>query len=161
MVLLDSLCVKVDTTLATSSSRRLRLHSGLDLRGHGKECLFNICTGLRGSLQKLNTQRVGEFLALFRADYAFGRQIRLVAHQQLVDVLRSVSVNFMEPLLYVRERLGVSNIIDDDNSVCTAVVRRSDGSESLLSSSIPNLEFDSLFIEIDGTDFLEKYRENE
>jgi hypothetical protein len=38
--------------------------------------------------------------------------------------------------------------------VGTAVVRRSNGSETLLSSGIPNLQFDRLGVELNGADFL-------
>lgn len=34
-----------------------------------------------------------------------------------------------------------------------AVVRRSDGAESLLASSVPDLQFDGLAVQVDGADF--------
>ena len=38
-------------------------------------------------------------------DDLLGRQVRLVAHEQLVDALGRVAVDLLEPLLDVRERV--------------------------------------------------------
>lgn len=64
-------------------------------------------------------------------------QVAFVAHQELVDVLAGVAVNLLEPLLHVVERLLVSAIVDDDDPVSTAIVRGSDGPETLLPGSVP------------------------
>jgi hypothetical protein len=48
--------------------------------------------------------------------------IGLVAHQQLVDALSSVSVNLLQPLLHVVERVHVGNIVDDADAVGATVV---------------------------------------
>ena len=46
-------------------------------------------------------------------DDLFARQIRLVAYQQLVDSFGSISINFLEPLLNVCERvLGRYDVSD-------------------------------------------------
>lgn len=70
-------------------------------------------------------------------DHLFVSQVRLVADKKLVDTLRGIAVNLREPLLNVGEGVLVGNIVDDDDAVCAAVIRRSDGAEALLSSSIP------------------------
>jgi hypothetical protein len=70
-------------------------------------------------------------------DHLFVSQVRLVADKKLVDTLRGIAVNLSEPLFNVGEGVLVGNIVDDDDAVCAAVVRRSDGAEALLSSSIP------------------------
>ena len=48
--------------------------------------------------------------------------IGLVAHQQLVDALSRISVDLLQPLLYVVERVHICNIIDDADAVGAAVV---------------------------------------
>ena len=63
--------------------------------------------------------------------------IGLVADQQLVDALCGISVNLLEPLLHVVERVHVRDIVDDADAVGAAVVRGCDGSETLLAGSIP------------------------
>jgi hypothetical protein len=67
------------------------------------------------------------------------RHIGLVAHQQLVDALGSVSVNLLQPLLHVVERVHVGNIVDDTDAVGAAVVRGCDGAEALLACGVPLL----------------------
>lgn len=139
--------VEFDTGLVTGlGSLWLGLHSGLDLRGHGEKGLFDVGCRLGRSLQKLNAERVRELLALFGADDALGGQIGLVSDQQLVDIFRSVSVDFVQPLLDVVEGIRIRHVVDDDNAVRTAVVRRRNGSETLLSGRIPNLQLDRLCV---------------
>ena len=159
LVILDLLGLQVDIRLTVGAHGRLRLHSGLDLRSHRQKSLFNIRAGLGGSLQKLNTKRVGKLLALLRAHDTLGRQIRLVAHEQLVDILCRVSVNFVQPLLHIVERLRIRHVVYDDNAMSAAVVRGSNGSEAFLSGSIPNLKLDRLAVEINRTDFLQKSKQ--
>ena len=137
-----------------TSSCGLRLHSGFDLRGHGKKCLFHIGAGLGRRFEELNAKRVSEFLALFGADNALRRQIRLIADQQFVDILRSVSVNFMQPLFDIVEGLSVGDVIYDDNAVSAAIVGGRDRSKALLPGSIPNLKFNRLSIKLDSANFL-------
>ena len=63
--------------------------------------------------------------------------IGLVTHQQLVDALGGISVDLLQPLLHVVERVHIRDIVDDADTVGAAVVGRGDGSESLLTSGVP------------------------
>lgn len=65
------------------------------------------------------------------------RHIALVAYEQLVDTLCSISVNLLKPLLNVVEGIHIGDIVDNANAVSASVVGRCDGSETFLSSSIP------------------------
>jgi hypothetical protein len=62
------------------------------------------------------------------------RHIGLVADQELVDALGGVSVNLLQPLLDVVERVHVGDIVDDADAVGAAVVRGCDGPEALLAT---------------------------
>ena len=124
----------------------LRLHSRLNLTGHGEKGLFHVFRRLGGSFQKLDPERIGKLLALLRRHDTLGGQIGLVADQQLVDVFRGVSVNFVEPLLDIVEGFHVGDIVNHDNAVSSAVVRRRNGSEALLARRVPNLELDRFLI---------------
>jgi hypothetical protein len=155
LALLDCLSSKGKTALiSTLSSSWLSLHSSLDLTGHGQESLLNIGGSLGGSFKELNSQRVGKFLALFGRDNALARQIGLVTNQQFVDVFCCVSIDFMKPLLDIVERFLVGNVINNNNSVGTTVIRRCNRTESLLSGGIPNLKLDGLSIQFNGANFL-------
>lgn len=63
--------------------------------------------------------------------------ITLVAHQQLVDTLGCVAIDFLEPLLNVVERIHVGHVVDNANAVGATVVGRSNRAEALLASRIP------------------------
>jgi hypothetical protein len=67
------------------------------------------------------------------------RHIGLVADQELVDALGGVSVNLLQPLLDVVERVHVGDIVDDADAVGAAVVRGCDGAEALLAGRVPLL----------------------
>ncbi len=159
LVLLDLLGVEVDTALITSSSR-LSFHSSLDLARHREEGLFHVGARLGRRFQKFDAERVRKLLTLLGANHSFSCQIGLVADQKLVDVFRCVSVNFVQPLLHVRERFSIRHVVYDNNSVRTTVIGRSNGSETLLSCGIPNLELDCLSVQVDGADFLGEIKEN-
>lgn len=50
------------------------------------------------------------------------RHIGLVAHQQLVDTLRCVAVDLLEPLLHVVEGVHVGNVVDHADAMGAAIV---------------------------------------
>jgi hypothetical protein len=156
LVGIDLLSAQRDSTLASlcTGRRRLRLHPGLNLRGHGEKGLFNVGRRLRRSLQKLNTERVRKLLALLCADHTLGRQIGLVTHQQLVDVFSCVPINLMQPLLDIVEGFSISHVVNNDNAVGATVVRRGNGPEAFLSGRVPNLELDGFCVKLNGTNFL-------
>ena len=65
------------------------------------------------------------------------RHIALVSYKQLVYALCSVAIDLLKPLLDIIERVHVCHIVDNTNAVCTTIVRGGNGSESLLTSSVP------------------------
>lgn len=70
-------------------------------------------------------------------DYLLVGHITLVAYQQLVDTFCGISVNLLEPLLNVVERVHIGDIVDNADAVSTSIIGRGDGSETLLSSRVP------------------------
>jgi hypothetical protein len=58
----------------------------------------------------------------------------------------------VEPLLDIVEGLLVSDIIHYNDSMRTAVIRGSNGTEAFLSGGIPNLKLDGLSIQLNGAD---------
>jgi len=50
------------------------------------------------------------------------------------------------------ERPLIGHIVDQQNSHRTTVIRRSDGPEAFLPSRIPDLELNTLPVELDGSD---------
>ena len=72
-----------------------------------------------------------------RVDGSLRGEIALVADEQLVDIFRRILVDLLQPLLHVGERSHFGDIVNDDDAVCAAIIRRRDGSETLLSGSVP------------------------
>lgn len=70
-------------------------------------------------------------------DDFFGGQVALVADQQLVDVLASITVDFLQPLFDVVERLLVCAVVNDDDTVRAAIITRRDRAEPLLAGRVP------------------------
>ena len=60
------------------------------------------------------------------------------------------------PVFDSTETLAVSDVVGNDDAVSALVVATCDGLESLLACGVPDLELDSLAINIDGSDFLQK-----
>ena len=88
-------------------------------------------------LSRATTRRMLSHLGDRVLDHLLVRHIALVANKQLVDALGGVAVNLLQPLLDVVERVHVGHIVDDADAVGATVVRRGDGSETLLAGSVP------------------------
>jgi hypothetical protein len=65
------------------------------------------------------------------------RHIALVAYEQLVDALGSISVDLLEPLLDIVEGVHVGDIVNDADAMGATVIGRGDGTETLLTGGIP------------------------
>jgi len=115
--------------------------------------LLDVGRSLGRSFEKFNAKGVGEFLALFRRDDALARQIGFITNEEFVHVLGSVSIDLMQPLLYIIERFLIGNVVDNDNSVSAAVIRRRNGAEPFLTGRVPDLKLDCLSVKLDRSDF--------
>eukprot|EP00163_Fabomonas_tropica_P022923 TRINITY_DN4015_c0_g2_i2.p1 TRINITY_DN4015_c0_g2~~TRINITY_DN4015_c0_g2_i2.p1 ORF type:complete len:116 (-),score=8.99 TRINITY_DN4015_c0_g2_i2:275-622(-) len=58
----------------------------------------------------------------------------------------------MQPLLDIVERLLISDIVDNNDTMCTTVVRGCNGTETFLASGIPDLQLDGLAVKLNGAD---------
>jgi len=63
-----------------------------------------------------------------------------------------VLLNVSDPVPDVVEGLLIGDIVHEQDSHGTSVVGSSNGSEALLSSSIPNLQFYALALQVNGSD---------
>jgi hypothetical protein len=64
-----------------------------------------------------------------------------------------VLLDFAHPIFNSSEGLSVSDVVGNDDTVSSFIVTRSNGLESVLSCCVPDLEFNSLSVDIDGSDF--------
>jgi len=125
----------------------------LDLRGHLHEGLLYVGGVLGGGLQEGDAQAIGELLGDTGVDGLLDDEIALVADEELVHRVGGVLVNLLEPGLDVVEAFHIGDVVDDDDTVGTTVVAAGDGTESLLTGGIPNLQLDGLSLELHGADF--------
>lgn len=77
------------------------------------------------------------YLCLLRVHHFFVGHIALVTDKKLVDTLSSISVDFLQPLLDVVEGILIGDIVDDNDTMCSSIVRRCDGAETLLAGRVP------------------------
>mmetsp|Transcript_36305 Transcript_36305/g.85696 ORF Transcript_36305/g.85696 Transcript_36305/m.85696 type:complete len:230 (+) Transcript_36305:105-794(+) len=133
--------------------RRLRRHPLLDLAGHGHEGILDVGRVLGRRLEEGDVGRLGELLGRLGLHLPLGGQVALVTDQQLVDILRRVPLDLVQPGLDMLEGLGVGSVVDDDDAVRAAVVAARDRTETLLARRVPNLQLDRLAIQLDGADF--------
>ena len=68
---------------------------------------------------------------------AFFLQIILIADDELDSLLVHILLNFSEPSPHVIERCFVSDVVHDDDAVCSPVVAACDGFKPILACSIP------------------------
>lgn len=86
----------------------------------------------------------------FSLDLTVVLQVALVADEELDDVLVTELVDFSQPVFNVLEGLAVGDVVNQDDSVGTLVVGGGNGFESLLSSGVPDLEFDGAAVQVEG-----------
>lgn len=68
---------------------------------------------------------------------ALGGQVGFVAHQQFVDALAGVALDFLEPALYIGKGIRVRHIVDDNDPVGASIVAAGNRAEALLPSRVP------------------------
>lgn len=78
---------------------------------------------------------------------------RTCCNQHLIDCLVAVSINLREPALDSCETLFIGHVIHNNDTVCPSVVAAGDGTESLLTSCIPNLQLDYFPVDLNSSDF--------
>lgn len=129
----------------------LRARAGLVLHqgaSQGQERRIDVRCRLGRGLNEWDAERLGECVRSLLRDLLLLHQVSLVADEELQGVLSRVTVDLCEPLLHVVEGLTVGDVIDKNNTVSTTVIGGSDGTEALLTSSIPNLKLHCLAINV-------------
>jgi len=153
----DSATVHFDCPLGSAASglAGIRLgvnQAGLDVPCKRKECVLNAIVGLGARFHKLDTKFVRKGTTLFFRNGFLVSPVRFVTNQYLVHALGGVLFNIRVPRADIIEGLFIGNIVHEQNAHGASVVSSSNSAEALLASSIPNLEFDALAVELDGTD---------
>ena len=95
---------------------------------------------------------VGHFLTLFERDSASVLQIALITNKNACDVILGELLNFAHPCVDCIERVAVSDVVNDNDTVSALVVAGSDGLETLLARGVPNLELADFLVDINRAD---------
>ena len=73
--------------------------------------------------------------------------IWFITNQNDRNVFVSIVLCFWHPKFgNVFKRLGIRNVIDHNNTICSFIIRTSNSPKSILAGSIPDLEFDTFSI---------------
>lgn len=63
-------------------------------------------------------------------------------------------LDLVHPVLNSAEALAVGDVVSHDDTVSTLIIAGSDGLETLLASSVPDLELNGLSVDLNGSNFL-------
>lgn len=63
-------------------------------------------------------------------------------------------LDLVHPVLDSTEALAVGDVVSHDDTVSTLIIAGSDGLETLLASSVPDLELNGLSVDLNGSNFL-------
>ena len=78
-------------------------------------------------------------------------QVRLVSHKEKYSIFLSVHLNFIHPKLNnAIKRCDIGNVEDEEDTLAASIVCAGDGSEPLLSGSVPDLKLDAFIIDGEG-----------
>ena len=92
-----------------------------------------------------------EHLAFVSAYLTSGIQVALVADEHDSHVWVAVLLHLLKPARQMSEGVTTCDVIDEEGTSSTAVVRACDALERLLTSGVPNLQLDIFLLDLDGT----------
>ena len=124
-----------------------------NLSGHQSERFFYVYGFLGWSLKEPDIKMISKLFSFLIWNLSLILQIFFVSYENSWNILLSMLINFAHPLRDFRERFSVCDIISHNNTVSTLIITTSDGLESLLTSSIPNLKFYCFAININSSNF--------
>lgn len=93
---------------------------------------------------------ISHLLTFLERDSSSVLEICLVSHQDSGNVILSVLLDFAHPGVDRVEGVTVGDVVHDNNSVSALVVAGSDGLETLLAGSVPDLQLADLLVDVDG-----------
>jgi hypothetical protein len=106
-----------------------------------KERLFDIVSSFCRCLHENEAVFPGETFSLFRTNLSAWVQITFVSDQHYGHIWVSILPNFLQPPRKMRECVSASDVIYEQGSCRTPVVRPRDRFKRLLARGVPNLKF--------------------
>ena len=108
-----------------------------DISSHHCESRAYINIILSRSFNIRNTSALSKFRSSSFINYTAINKIDFVTDEKLINIIASITVDFRKPLFNIIKCFSFSAIKNKNNALCTAIIRRSNSSETLLTSSIP------------------------
>lgn len=142
--------IQVDASIFIASTSSVTLTD--EFSCHCQERLFYILWRFCTCLYEWNSEFVGKFFGLRFGNDLVRCSVGFVSHQQLDCSLRSISVDFFQPIIDVIKGFRTRHIKNHNDPIGSPIISRSDCAESLLSGRIPNLKFHRFVFDFHGTE---------
>ena len=123
-----------------------RLDFGMNFIGGFQKRLFDVVSGFGRRFQKQQPIRFGKGLSFFGRHGTFVFQIILIANEQNDHVGLRMLFRFFKPSTQMLKGITSGNVVHQQCTRRTTIIRTCDTTETFLSSRIPNLQFDLLSI---------------
>ena len=125
----------------------------LYLSSHCSESVFNIKWFLSWGFQESNIKMISKLFCFLIWDLSLIFKIFFVTYENSRDIFLCMLIYFTHPFWNLGEWITISDIIGYYNTVSTFIITTCNCFKSLLTGSIPNLQFNCLSINIDCSDF--------
>ena len=122
--------------------------TAFNLTSHCCETVFDTNIVLGRCFEIRNLIVPCQLLSFFFADLSFINEITFVSNENFTNIISGKSFNFIYPLSDIIKCFSICHVIHYNYTMSTSVITGSQSSESLLASSIPNLQFDILTLHL-------------
>lgn len=115
-----------------------------------KERLFSPITMSAQTKIHRARPRTSELLSILRRHRPQMPQITLVPHKHNHNITIRMIPQLLQPPRHILKRLMLADIVHEECSHGAAIVRRGDGTITLLSCRVPDLRLDRLSVDLDA-----------
>ena len=129
-------------------------NSRLNFASHHDESLLDVLAVFGRGLEESDVVVLSKFLTLIGGYLSGIGHIALIADKNAGDIVRSVFLDLVHPVLDGTEALAVGDVVSHDDTVSTLIIAGSDSLETLLACSVPDLELNGLSIYLNSSNFL-------
>eukprot|EP00612_Vaucheria_litorea_P004569 CAMPEP_0171462820 /NCGR_PEP_ID=MMETSP0945-20130129/6706_1 /TAXON_ID=109269 /ORGANISM="Vaucheria litorea, Strain CCMP2940" /LENGTH=192 /DNA_ID=CAMNT_0011989425 /DNA_START=166 /DNA_END=745 /DNA_ORIENTATION=+ len=125
--------------------------SSYQLTRHCQKRFFNVARVFGTRFEERDVQRLREGPGFLRV-HNLVCNIALISNQKLTCPFAGVTVHFAQPIIDVAKRFLARDVVHHDYPVGPSVIGTGNGSEPFLTRRIPNLQFNRLFVNFNGSE---------
>lgn len=142
--------------------RRIAYHVGHCLLGDLHKGIADMEVGLGTTFEEFDSIFISEHLTSFCLDHFLICHVRFVPDQNALDRISRMLVNRLHPVSNVQKGVLVSDVVDQEDPICTAVIGRSYRAKAFLTCRVPDLKLDPFTVQVNGLDLeVDSNRSNE